>query len=93
MIVQAVNEQKGTKPNLSEIVRTLKSRDKRFGHLSHQRLSDWRDKTQPDRFVFLEKVLSNAQKGFLPGGDQTRFNIFVSFLSLIHQEVTNTGTA
>ena len=79
MIDQAVKEQVG-KPNLSEIIRTLQSRDKRFKHLTHQRLSDWRDKTQKDKFVWSEKTLLEVQKGFLPGIGQTRFSVFVSFL-------------
>ena len=40
MIDRAVKEQVG-KPNLSEIIRTLQSRDKRFEHLTHQQLSEW----------------------------------------------------
>ena len=78
MIDQAVKEQKG-KPNLSEVIRTLKDRDRRFEHLTHQRLSDWRDKTQTNKIVWSEKTLLEVQRGFLPGGDQTRFNVFVSF--------------
>ena len=79
MIDRAVKEQVG-KPNLSEIIRTLQSRDKRFEHLTHQRLSEWRDKTQKDKLVWSEETLKEVQKGFLPGGDQIRHNILVSYI-------------
>ena len=55
MIDQAVKEQKG-KPNLSEVIRTLKDRDRRFEHLTHQRLSDWRDKTQANKLSGQRKL-------------------------------------
>jgi hypothetical protein len=77
MIDRAVRMYVG-KPNLSEIVRTLQSRDPRFNHLSHQRLSDWRDKTKKE-FVWSKETLHEVAKEFLPGGNQTRYNIFVSF--------------
>ena len=80
MIDQAVQEQIG-KPNLTEVIKTLQSRDTRFRLLSHQRLSEWRDKTRNDKIVWSEKTLLEVQKGFLPGGDQTRFNVFVSFFT------------
>ena len=88
MIDQAVKEQIG-KPNLSEIIRVLRSRDKRFEHLTHQRLSDWRDKTKPNKFVWSEQTLEDVKKGFLPGGDQTRHNVFVSFLYVVYKPITN----
>jgi hypothetical protein len=75
------------KPNLSEIIRTLQSRDKRFMHLTHQRLSDWRDKSYKDKIVWSEKTLSDVQKGFLPGGKQTRFDVFVSSYSFKYTRV------
>ena len=78
IIDQAVKEQIG-KPNLSAVVQTLQSRDSRFKHLTHQRLSDWRDKSQKDKIVWSEKTLADVQKGFLPGGNHTHFNVFVSF--------------
>ena len=77
MIDRVVKEQVG-KPNLSEIIRTLQSRDKWFEHLTHQRLSEWRDKTQKDKLVWSEETLKEVQKGFFPGGNQTRYNILVS---------------
>jgi len=77
MIDQAVKEQIG-KPNLSEIIRILRSRDKRFEYLSHQRISDWRDKTQKDKIVWSKETLQDVHKGFLPGGNQTCYNVLVS---------------
>jgi len=77
VINQVVREQIG-KPNLSEIIRTLQGRDVRFQHLNHQRLSDWRDKTHKDKIVWSKETLQDVQKEFLPGGDHTRHNVFVS---------------
>ena len=77
------------KPNLTKIIQTLQSRDKRFMPLTHQRLSDWRDKTIKDKIVWSEKTLQDVQKGFLPGGDQTRHNVFVSFLYTSCRPITN----
>jgi hypothetical protein len=88
IIDQVVREQIG-KPNLSEIIRILQSRDQRFKHLTHQRLSDWRDKTQKAKFVWSEKTLLDVQKGFLPGGNQTCFNVFVSFLHIKCRNIAN----
>jgi hypothetical protein len=88
MINKVAMEQVG-KPNLSEIIRTLRGRDQRFQHLTHQRLSDWRDKTREDKIVWSEKTLLDVQKGFLPGGDQTRHNVFVSFLYSVCRSITN----
>ena len=88
MIDRAVKEQIW-KPNLSKIVQTLQDRDLRFGHLTHQRLSDWRDKTQKDKIVWSEQILQDVQKGFLPGGFQTRYNVFVSFLYLLCKPITD----
>jgi len=89
MINQVVREQIG-KPNLSEIVRTLQGRDNRFQYLTHQRLSDWQDKTYKDKIVWSEETLRDVQQGFLPGGKQTRYNVFVSFLYTRHTTMTNT---
>jgi hypothetical protein len=77
MIDQAVKEQVG-KPNLSEIIRVLQDRDKWFQFLTHQRLSDWRDKSRKDKIIWSEQTLLDVQKGFLPGGEQTQHNVFVS---------------
>lgn len=88
MIDQAAKEQIG-KPNLTELIRTLQSRDRRFKFLTHQRLSDWRDKSQKNKIVWSEKTLLEVQKGFLPGGDQTRFNVFVSLPPMMYRNITD----
>jgi hypothetical protein len=67
------------KPKLSEVLKDLQNRDMRFKYLTHQRLSDWRDKANLDKIVWSKKTLAEVQKGFLPGGDQTHFSVFVSF--------------
>ena len=77
------------KPNLTRMVQILRDRDPRFTHLTHQRISDWRDKTQTDKIIWSEKTLREVEKGFLPGGDQTRYNVFVSFLSIVFRPITN----
>ena len=79
MIDQVVKEQIG-RPNLSEIIQILWSRDNRFELLFHQRLSDWRDKTQSNKIVWSKETLQDVEKGFLPGGNQTRYNVFVSYI-------------
>ena len=88
MIDQAAREQIG-KPNLKEMIWTLQSRDIRFKYLTHQQLSDWRDKTQKNKIVWSEKTLADVQKGFLPGGTQTHFNVFVSSSCTTYRNVTN----
>jgi hypothetical protein len=88
-IIDGVVKQQVGKPNLSEIIRTLQDRDPRFIYLTHQRLSDWRDKAQKDKIVWSEQTLQDVQKGFLPGGNQTRHNVFVSFLHTVHRPITN----
>jgi hypothetical protein len=88
MIDQAAKEQIG-KPNLTELIRTLQGRDRRFRFLTHQRLSDWRDKSQKNKIVWSEKTLLEVQKGFLPGGDQTRFNVFVSLPPMMYRNITD----
>jgi len=79
LIDQAARQQ-GGKPNLTELLRQLQQRDARFIRLSQQRLGEWRDKSVTDRIVWSKKTLEKVQKGFLPGGIQTHFNIFVSHL-------------
>jgi hypothetical protein len=76
-IAQVVKEQ-GGKPNLSEVIWILRARDAWFTFLTHQQLSDWQDKTQPDKIVWSEETLWDVQKGYLPGGHQTHYNVFVS---------------
>ena len=65
------------------MVQTLKDQDAQFTHLTHQQISDWQDETQRDKIVWSEKTLQEVEKGFLPGGDQTQYNVFVSFLSIV----------
>lgn len=77
LIDQAARQQAG-KPNLTELLRQLQQRDGRFTHLKQQRLSEWRDQSVSDRIVWSKKTLAKVKKGFLPGGIETRFNIFVS---------------
>ena len=71
------------KPNLTEMVQTLKDQDAQFTHLTHQQISDWQDETQRDKIVWSDKPFKRLKKGFLPGGDQTQYNVFVSFLSIV----------
>ena len=79
MIDRAAKEQLGG-INLSEIIQTLWDQDPWFEYLSHQQLSGWWDKAQSTKIVWSEKTLEHVKKGFLPGGDQTCHNVFVSFL-------------
>jgi hypothetical protein len=80
--IEAAARQWVGKPNLTKLVAQLQRQDPRFSHLSHQRLSDWRDKTIKDRIVWSEETIALVQKGFLPGGHQTRYNVFVSIFKL-----------
>ena len=77
-MVQKHNKRIG-KPNLSAVIRDLQDLDEQFKFLTHQRLSDWRDKSQQDKIIWSKETLAEVEKGFLPGGNQTRFNVFVSF--------------
>ena len=78
IIDQVIKEQIG-KPNLSEIIWILQSQDNHFELLSHQCISDWRDKTQSNKIVWSKETLQDVEKGFLPGGNQTCYNVFVSY--------------
>ena len=77
LIDQTARQQVG-KPNLTNLVKQLQKQDPRFNHLNHQRISEWRDPSVKDRIVWSEKTLNEVKKGFLPGGVQTRFDVFVS---------------
>ena len=88
MIDQVVREIGGYS-TMEEIVDELQKRDERFKYFRHQRLSDWRDKTWKDKIVWSEKTLQAVCKGFLPGGDQTRYNVFVSFLYPVCRPITD----
>ena len=70
-------------PNNSELVEKLQGQDDRFRLLSHRRIGEWRDPSVKERIVWSKKTLDEVKKGFLPGGIQTHFNVFVSaFLQL-----------
>ena len=77
-VVQKHNKGVG-KPSVRAVIRDLQESDDRFKFLTHQRLSDWCDKSQQDKIIWSKKTLAEVEKGFLPGGNQTRFNVFVSF--------------
>ncbi len=77
VIEMAARQQLGT-PNHSKLVRQLQQQDPRFNHLSHQRFSEWRDLSVTDRFEWSPKTIAAIKKEFLPGGHQTRYNVFVS---------------
>lgn len=66
------------KPNLSKIVSELQQLDPRFMHLSHRRIGEWRDKSVTDRIEWSKETIATVKKEFLPGGHQTRYNVFVS---------------
>ena len=80
MIERVVKEQIG-KPNLSRIIQTLQDRDPRFNHLTHQRLSDWRDKTQKDKIIWSEQTLQDVRKGFC---HRSCFGIYTSLKCWTH---------
>lgn len=77
MIEMAVQKQIG-KPNLSKLVDQLRQQDQRFNYLSHRRIGEWRDKSVKDQIVWSEETIAAVKKEFLPGGHQTRYNVFVS---------------
>lgn len=77
LIDQAAKKQVG-KPNHSELVKQLQQQDPRFIHLSHRRIGEWRDSLIKDRIVWSKKTLDEVKGGFLPGGVQTHFDMFVS---------------
>ena len=77
LIDQAAKQQVG-KPNHSELIKRLQQQDSHFTHLSHQHIGEWRDPLVKDKIVWSKKTLDEVKKGFLPGGIQTRLDIFVS---------------
>jgi hypothetical protein len=81
LIDWAAKQQVG-RPNHSELIRHLQQLDGRFQYLSHRRIGEWRDMSIEDRIVWSQKTLNEVKKGFLPGGIQTRFDVFVSILLL-----------
>ena len=80
IIDMAARQQIG-KPNLTKFVQHLRQLDSRFEHLSHQRISEWRDKSVTDRIEWTAETIADVKKGFHPGGHQTWFNVFVSILN------------
>ena len=79
MIDMAARQQVG-KANLSKLVERLQQQDPRFKHLTHRRISEWRDKNVKDQIVWSKETIASVKKEFLPGGHQTRYNVFVSLL-------------
>ena len=79
-IIETAARQQIGKPNLSKLAAKLKEQDPRFEHFDYRRLSDWRDKSVKDRLVWSKETIAAVKKEFLPGGHQTRFNVFVSAL-------------
>jgi hypothetical protein len=77
VIDMAARRQVG-KPNFSKLVDQLRQQDIRFNHLSHRRIGEWRDKSVKDRIEWSAETIATVKKEFLPGGHQTRYNVFVS---------------
>ena len=77
IIDMAARQQVG-KPNDSKLVNQLQQQDKRFNFLSHRRIGEWRDKSVKDRIEWSAETIATVKKEFLPGGHQTRYNVFVS---------------
>lgn len=82
LIDQAAKQQVG-KPNHTELIKGFQQQDSRFIHLSHRRIGEWRDSSVKDKIVWSKKTLDEVKKGFLPGGIQTRFDVFVSTVFLV----------
>jgi len=80
MIDMAARQQIG-KPNLTKLIADLRQRDPRFNHLSHQWISEWRDKSVVGQIEWSKETIATVKKEFLPGGHQTHYNVFVSFFS------------
>jgi len=80
MIEMAAWQQIG-KPNLSKLVEQLQQQDSRFKYLTHQWISEWRDKSITNRIEWSEETIAAVKKEFLPGGHTTHYNVFVSILN------------
>lgn len=50
-----------------------------FQHRRHQRISDWRDRSHTDRFVWSESVQARIKRRHLTAERSTRFGILVCF--------------
>ena len=77
LIDQAAKKQVG-KPNLTQLIKQLRQQDSCVNHFNHQDISEWRGSSIKDRIVWSKKTLGEVKKGFLPGGIQTHFDVFVS---------------
>lgn len=77
-IIDAAAKKQGPKANISKLVRQLQERDPRFKYFRRQSLSEWRDKTVKDRWEWTQETIAAVKREFLPGGHQTRYNVFVS---------------
>ena len=88
LIDQAAKQQVG-KPNHTELIKRLQQQDSCFTHLSHRRIGEWRDPSVKDKIVWSKKTLDEVKKGFLPGGIQTRFDVFVSIFFIVQQWLSN----
>jgi len=62
-------------------VEQLQQQDSQFKHLTHQQISEWRDKSVTNWIKWSEETIAAVKKEFLPGGHTTRYNVFVSILS------------
>jgi uncharacterized Fe-S cluster-containing MiaB family protein len=81
-IIEMVARQQVGKPNLTRLVDQLQQCDSRFTYLSHQRISEWRDKSVKDRIEWTAETIAAVKQEFLPGGHQTRYNVFVSVFKI-----------
>ena len=77
-VIDAAARQQVGKPNLSALVKQLQRQHPHFYHLDHQRISEWRDRSIKDRIEWTKETIATVKMGFLPGGHQTHYNIFVS---------------
>lgn len=77
-LIEAAARKQVGKPNLSQLVNQLQQQDSRFEYLTHQRVSEWRDKSVKNRIQWSEGTIAAVKKEFLPGGHQTHYNAFVS---------------
>lgn len=61
------------------IVKRLQSLDiPDFDNFRCQHISEWRDQTVRDKFVWKKEVLAGIKKGNKPGGHTTRVGVLVS---------------
>ena len=77
-VIEATAREQVGKANNLKLVETLRDKDRRFQRLGHQRIGEWRDNSVKDTFVWSKETIAAVKKEFLPGGHQTRYNVFVS---------------